>query len=145
MCTPQIRSAIAPPRSTSVRVVFILRAPCRTQSAYPLISSRQGDQHTAIRPQKGALHSPVNQFADETGKFLFETSLAEHSNRNNGAPSTKERDERNCPDGVTEQCRSDPRTHRHNEHNCGRNNGNNGSWRTVERRRAAMAWAPASK
>src|ERR1700730_8291939 len=58
------------------------------------------------------------------GKFLFETSLAEHSNRDNGAPSTKERDERNCPDGVTEQCRSDPHTHRHNEHNCGRNNGN---------------------
>src|SRR5205807_7490050 len=117
MSMPQSGRAIAPPRSTIVRVVFILRAPCRTQSAYPLISSRQGDQHTAIRPQKGVLHSPVNQFADETGKFLFETSLAEHSNRNNGAPSTKERDERNCPDGVTEQCRSDPHTHRHNENN----------------------------
>src|SRR5438105_3071534 len=90
MCTPQIRRAIAPPRSTSVRVVSILRAPCRTQSAYPLISSQQGDQHTAIRPQKGVLHSRVNQFADETGKFLFETSLAEHSKRNNGALSTKE-------------------------------------------------------
>jgi hypothetical protein len=35
--------------------------------------------------------------------FVFETSLAEYSDRNNGAASTKDRDERNCPDGIAEQ------------------------------------------
>jgi hypothetical protein len=30
------------------------------------------------------------------------TSLAEHSNRNDGAASTKDRDQRNCPDGIAE-------------------------------------------
>jgi len=55
---------------------------------------------------------------------LFETSLAEHSDRNDGAASTKERDERDCPDGIAEQCRSDPHAHSHDEYDCGRNNGN---------------------
>ena len=56
--------------------------------------------------------------------FVFETSLAEYSDRNNGAASTKDRDERNCPDGIAEQRRSDSHTHGHDEHDCGRNNGN---------------------
>jgi hypothetical protein len=47
---------------------------------------------------------------------LFETSLAEHSNRNNGAASTEDRDERDCPDGIAEQCRTDPHAHSHDEH-----------------------------
>jgi hypothetical protein len=55
---------------------------------------------------------------------LFETLLAEHSDRNDGAASTKDRDERNCPDWIAEQCRSDPHTHSHDEHDCGWNNGN---------------------
>jgi hypothetical protein len=58
------------------------------------------------------------------GKLLFQTSLAEYSDRNNGAASTKERDERNCPDGTAEQCRPDPDAHSHDEHDCGRNDGN---------------------
>src|SRR6266436_7754755 len=90
ICTPQIRRAIAPQRSTSVRVVFILRAPCRTQSTYPLISPRQGDQHTPIRPQKGVLHTAQStNLLNESGEFLFETSLAEHSNRNNAPPAPR--------------------------------------------------------
>jgi len=50
--------------------------------------------------------------------------LAEHSNRNNGTASPKNRDQRNSPDGVAEQSRSDPHTHSHDEHDCGWNNGN---------------------
>ena len=38
---------------------------------------------------------------------MFESALAEYSDRNNGAASTKDRDERNCPDGIAEQRRSD--------------------------------------
>ena len=55
---------------------------------------------------------------------MFETSLAKHSNRNNGAASTKERDQRNCPDGIAEQCRSDSHADSYDEHDCGRNDGN---------------------
>jgi hypothetical protein len=100
MCTPQIRSAIAPQRSTKVKVVFILRAPIE------------------LSP-----HNSVSQFS-ETGRPLIETSLAEYSDRNNGAASTKDRDERDCPDWVSEQCRSDSHAYGHDEHDCGRNNGN---------------------
>jgi hypothetical protein len=50
---------------------------------------------------------------------LLETSPTEYSNRNNGAASTKDRDERNCPDRI-----SDSHTHSHDEHDRGRNNGN---------------------
>jgi hypothetical protein len=57
---------------------------------------------------------------------LFETSLAEHSDRNDGAASTKERDERDCPDGIAEQCRSDPHAHCHDEYDRGRNDGHQG-------------------
>jgi hypothetical protein len=82
-----------------------------------------GDQHTAIRRQKWVRHTSVNQFSDQPGKLLFETSLAEHSNRNNGASSTEDRDERDCPDGIAEQCRTDPHAHSHDEYDCGRNDG----------------------
>jgi len=34
------------------------------------------------------------------------------------------RDQRNRPDGIGEQCRSDPHTHSYDEYDCGRNNGN---------------------
>ena len=61
---------------------------------------------------------------DETGEPLFETSLAEHSNRNNGAAGAKDRDQKNCPDGIAEQCRSDSHAHSHDEHDCGRDDGN---------------------
>jgi hypothetical protein len=64
------------------------------------------------------------QFSDGTGKLLFETALAEYSDRNNGAGRTKERDERNCPDGIAAQCPSDSYAHSHDEHDCGRNKGN---------------------
>ena len=79
--------------------------------------------------------------------LLFETSLAEHSNRNNGATSTKERDQRNCPDGIAEQCRSDPHADSYDEHDCGRNDGNKPAhgapWSLAVR--AAMPPAPASR
>ena len=32
-------------------------------------------------------------------------------------------DERNCPEGIAQQCRSDPHAHSRDEHDCGRNNG----------------------
>src|SRR5271169_1080585 len=95
MCTPQIRSAIAPPRSTNVKVVFILRAPCRTLSAYLLIRSRRGDQHTArqkmslwtlkflVALEEGRLSVSrtlrYDDRSDDVGN-LFEISLEEHSN-----------------------------------------------------------------
>ena len=46
--------------------------------------------------------------------------LAKHSNRNDRTASAKDRDERNSPQGVAEQCRSDPHTHSHDNHDCGR-------------------------
>ena len=55
---------------------------------------------------------------------MCETSLAKHSNRNNRAASTEDRDERNHPDGIAEQRRTDPHAHSHDEHDCGRNNSN---------------------
>ena len=54
---------------------------------------------------------------------MVEPSLAENSNRNNSAASTKERDERNCSEEIAEQCLSDSHTHSHDEHDCGRNDG----------------------
>ena len=50
--------------------------------------------------------------------------LAEYANCNNRAASTQDRNERNCPDGIAEQCRSDPHAHSHDEHDCGWNDGN---------------------
>ena len=47
-------------------------------------------------------------------------ALAKHSNRNDRAASAKDRDERNSPQGIAEQCRSDPHTHSHDNHDCGR-------------------------
>ena len=55
---------------------------------------------------------------------LFFDPLAEHANCNNRAASTQDRNERNCPDGIAEQCRSDPHAHSHDEHDCGWNDGN---------------------
>jgi hypothetical protein len=52
------------------------------------------------------------------------TPLAEHANSNNRAASAKDRNERNCPDGIAEQCRSDSHAHSHDEHDCGWNDGN---------------------
>ena len=52
------------------------------------------------------------------------TPLAEHANCNNRAASTQDRNERNCPDGIAEQCRSDSHAHSHDEHDCGWNDGN---------------------
>jgi hypothetical protein len=91
---------------------------------FPLIRSHWGDQHTAKRG-KLSPHSLVSRFS-ETGKPLIETSLAENSNRNNSAASTEEPDERDCPEGIAEQCRSNSHTHSHDEHDCGRNDGK--SW-----------------
>src|SRR5271169_4274481 len=59
-----------------------------------------------------------------TRETLVGDLLTKHSNRNNGAASPKDRDERDCPDGVAEQSRSNPHTHSHDEHDCGRNDGN---------------------
>jgi transposase InsO family protein len=56
-------------------------------------------------------------------ELLVETSPTEHSNRNDGAPGTKDRDQGDCPDGVVQQRRSNPHTHSHDEHDCSRNNG----------------------
>ncbi len=55
---------------------------------------------------------------------LSSTPLAKHANCNNRAASTKDRNERNCPDGIAEQCRSDSHAHSHDEHDCGWNDGN---------------------
>jgi hypothetical protein len=46
--------------------------------------------------------------------------LAKHSHRSYRAASAKDCDEWNSPDGIAEQCRSDPHTHSHNHHDCGR-------------------------
>jgi thiazole synthase ThiGH ThiG subunit len=47
MCTPQMRSAIAPARSTKVKVVSILHAPASMQSASALITLavRRSEHH----------------------------------------------------------------------------------------------------
>src|SRR4029077_17421554 len=50
MCTPQIRSAIAPPRSTKVKVVFILRAPTE-RSPLPPYPPAPGRSAHGDRPQ----------------------------------------------------------------------------------------------
>ena len=78
---------------------------------------------------------------------MFETPLAEHSNRNNGATGAKERDERNCPDGIAEQYRSDSHAHSHDEHDCGWNDGNEPVHGAPQGliARATTAWAPASR
>jgi hypothetical protein len=78
---------------------------------------------------------------------LFKTPLPEYSDRNNGAAGTKDRDERNCPDGIAEQCRADPHAHSHDEHDCGRNDGNkpvHGAPLSLVVC-AAMAWVTASR
>jgi hypothetical protein len=107
-----------PPRSKLYSSCVLLSNAVR----FPLIRSRRARQHTAKRG-KLSPHNSVSQFF-ETGRPLIETSLAEYSDRNNGAASTKERDERDCPDGVSEQCRSDSHAYGHDEHDCGRNNSN---------------------
>jgi len=75
--------------------------------------------HTPIR--KGAAQRVPRALPPET---FSSTPLAEHTNCNNRAASTKNRNERNCPDGIAEQCRSDSHAHSHDEHDCGWNDGN---------------------
>jgi hypothetical protein len=81
-----------------------------------------------LYPLGGAISTPryagKNEFRHSSVNQFFETSLAEQSDRNDRATSTKDGDERNCPEGIAQQCRSDPHAHSHDEHDYGRNNGN---------------------
>jgi putative transposase len=110
---------------------------CRPPSAHAMADTALLKQirtvHASSRETYGAprVQAALKAGGEKHGRkriagktFVFETSLAEYSDRNNGAASTKDRDERNCPDGIAEQRRSDSHTHGHDEHDCGRNNGN---------------------
>jgi hypothetical protein len=112
------------------------------RSASPLIRLRRADEHTVRSRQNGLVtgigDEPKSRAASVPGRLsvsptlicrglvdlfpirreelLVETSPTERSNRNDGDASTKDRDEGDCPVGIAQQCRSDPHTHRHDEH-----------------------------
>ena len=98
-----------------------LRVERRPLTPYTLSPGRSAHRDMPAKMSAPQLGQPI---LDETGEPLFQTSLAEHSNRNNGAAGAKDRDQRNCPDGIAEQCRADSHAHSHDEHDCSRNNGN---------------------